>query len=678
MATPSKFSIAIKALLQLGPEQVGLYGLYRIRLATGAYRRTYRKNPAPGAGELCSLFPCPTAEQLAAVLGGEGQAALLAEADEIAAGRVRLFGGEAVDLQLALPGPLAPWSDYESGRASLRPFTEDPRLLWEGARFGWAFTLGRAYRLGEDEKYSQAFWHFFEIFDRANPLGLGPHWMSSQEVALRLMAFAWAAQVFQDSPTSTPERRTRLCTSVAEHAGRIPPTLLYARSQHNNHLLAEATGLLTAGLVLPHSRDSASWCKMGWRWLNEGLCSQIDPYGEYAQHSTNYTRVMLQLALWSNALIKAPGVSLRWPPRTREALGRSVHWLLGLLDADSGRVPNLGANDGAYLFPLSNCPFASFRPVANAAARAFLNYDLPHGAWDEMALWLGAMETGPGTLVLPRYPGDQLYGRHSWAYLRTAHFNSRPSHADQLHFDLWWNGLNIAQDAGSYRYTAPQPWDNALCAAAIHNTVTLDGRDQFLRAGRFLFLDWFNAYRSNPARLQTGALQSMTGTYLTHGRPALRHTRTVTVYADERWEILDDLSLRDLLSIPFPPQPADHIFRLHWLLPDWNWDIQEEAHVGCTLRLQSPDGMITVRVAADSSRLQVSLVRASERLHGQAVPTAVEGWCSPTYGLKVPALSLSMTVTDPETAHFKTEILLPQDVAAQHLPSAAGSSLRFW
>ena len=72
------------------------------------------------------------------------------------------------------------------------------------------------------------------------------------------------------------------------------------------------------------------------------------------------------------------------------AVRRSVHWLLALMDSESGRTPNLGANDGAYIFPLTVLPFDDYRPVVHAAARLFLDYDLPHGAWDEMALWFGA------------------------------------------------------------------------------------------------------------------------------------------------------------------------------------------------------------------------------------------------------------------------------------------------
>ena len=146
-------------------------------------------------------------------------------------------------------------------------------------------------------------------------------------------------------------------------------------------------------------------------------------------------------------------------------------------------------------------------PVLNAVARAFLDYDLPRGPWDELALWFGIPLENRKYIQLPRYLGDQLYGKDSWAYLRTAQFTSRPSHADQLHVDLWWRGLNIAQDAGTYLYNADPPWDNRLTAAQLHNTVTVNGRDQFTRAGRFLYLDWFNAYRRGSLEADPAILQ---------------------------------------------------------------------------------------------------------------------------------------------------------------------------
>jgi hypothetical protein len=167
--------------------------------------------------------------------------------------------------------------------------------------------LGRAYHLTRDEKHAQAFWRNFERFDEGNPPYAGPHWMNGQEVAIRLMALVWCAQVFAPSAASSRRRRTRLARSIAEHAARIPPTLVYAR-QNNNHLVTEATALYLAGAALDHR----SWRELGWRWLNRALQRQISSRGEYIQHSTNYHRLMLQSALLADA-VRRLGESSHYP-----------------------------------------------------------------------------------------------------------------------------------------------------------------------------------------------------------------------------------------------------------------------------------------------------------------------------------------------------------------------------
>ncbi len=669
MASLSQVSLAFKALTQLGFCPVALNALYRFGLATGHYRRVgkrewgieNREQRIEGSDSrlvIHNLFALPGKDALLKILGKQGLESLLAEADEIVGGKVRLFGGEPVPLQLAIPEKLGHWTAYETGKVLLPtdhlPFP-DIKFLWEPARFGWAFTLGRAFHASGDEKYAEAFWQNFEAFSAANPPYFGPNWTSGQEAAIRLMAFVWAAQVFTAAAASTSERRARLAASVAAHAARIPPTLVYARSQQNNHLLSEAAGLFTAGLALPEHLQASRWRSLGWKGLNRGLKEQIDSYGEYAQHSTNYHRLMLQLVLWTNAVNRAGGAQTRWPRQTVEAVKRSVHWLLALLDSDSGQTPNLGANDGAYLFPLTVCPFADFRPVAHAAARAFLDYDLPHGAWDEMSLWFGIPLEDRRYVQLPRYPGDQLYGKDAWASLRTAQFTSRPSHADQLHVDLWWRGLNVAKDAGTYLYNADPPWDNRLTSARVHNTVTADGRDPMTRAGRFLYLDWVNAYRIAAPTDDPSVIQGMCGRYRA---PGFRHTRTVSVLEDNRWRVTDELlPLRPLLSFS-RPHPA--LFRLHWLLPDWEWNLENGAQ-GIELKLASPHGpvVLTINHLPSAILCTFSLARGGEILAGAGVADPVRGWASPTYGVKTPALSLAVEVESADEVQFVSEFIFP-------------------
>jgi hypothetical protein len=593
---------------------------------------------------------------LLAALGAPALAALFIEADEIIAGNVRLFSGEPVPLQLSFSEPLQHWTAYETGQslpstsqpASLPTF--DLKLIWEPARFGWAFVLGRAYHLSGEERYAQAFWRHTETFLDANPPCLGPHWMNGQEVALRLMALAWSAQIFAASPSTTPERLNRLLQSIAHHALRIASTLAYARAQNNNHLVSEAVGLYTAGLTLPEHPQSARWRKLGWRWLNRAFRQQIGSFGEYIQHSTNYHRFMLHCALWVDA-IKADA----WPRATARSMGRAAAWLFSLLDPGSGRTPNLGANDGALILPLAVSDFRDYRPTVQAAARAFLRSGLPSGPWDEMSIWLG-LPAPKKTLEPGDYLSDNLRGKESWAYLRTTTFKSRLGHMDQLHLDLWWRGLNVAQDAGTYAYNAPSPWDNPLVTGRVHNTVTVDGRDQMTRAGRFMTLDWFPAYATAVLEKDERILQRMSAHYKIR---RLRHERTVTVYVDGHWLVADKLTT---------PGKSAHTFRLHWLLPDWEWEMVKpgiENHTaGIAIRLESPHGAVSLRIIPDfclpESGSHLTIVRAGEVVHGNRAALPFEGWVSPTYGHKIPALSLALECTARQNVTFLSEFVFPK------------------
>ncbi len=662
---------ALKALRQLGLTQVTLNAVYKFGLISGHYRRVTHAIPNPVNGlQLQSVMPVPSREQMLGIVGEAGIGTLLAEADEIVDGKFRQFGALAVAINLEPAGPLSHWCDYESGKIRHQ---EDIKFTWEPARFGWAFILGRAYHASHNEKYALAFWHLFESFIAGNPPYLGPNWTSGQEVGLRLIAFVWGAQVFATSKHSSRDRLCALANATANHARRIPPTLVYARSQNNNHLLTEATALVTAGLALPGHPDSNHWLSTGRKWLSWCFTHQIDGIGEYAQHSTNYQRLMLQSALWIDALDRQadcgpvnsnPGNQVDSYKRclddiSRNNLGRAARWLMDMLDPESGCVPNLGANDGALILPLSNTAFSDFRPVAQASALAFLHKGLPAGGWDEMALWFGLDPTGnratePDQAIPNRSQDDSiltLRSPNSWCYLRAVHYTSRPSHADQLHLDLWWRGVNIAQDAGTYQYNASSPWDNRLTSTLVHNTISLDGREQMTRASRFLYLDWVDATYgacsggSNPENfIQLGSAQidSFAGLKISH-------TRTATVFKDEHW-LVDDRLLNKSSGV--------HTYRLHWLLPDWKWELQQNP-AGLELRLNSPYGWVTLAISTNQPIKRGAIIRAGELLHGAGLVSPVYGWVSPTYSLKIPALSLAVEVQSEQDVHFKSEFIFP-------------------
>ena len=676
-----KISLALKAFQELNKKQILLYSLYQLSLRSGYLHYVTRKAPRerkrnPSDYDFQSFLELPGRENLISILGPSGLEKLIEEADEIINGKVRLFGNVPVALTLSPPSPIQHWTrnkdsgtnepqkpeNLESDIQTLK--SKDIKFIWEPCRFGWAFTLGRAYYITDNEDYASGFWKYAERFLDSNPAYQGPNWSSGQEVALRLIAFAFSLQVFHQSHHSILERKERLAISIADHADRIPPTLIYARAQNNNHLLSEAVGLYTAGLALPAHPRAKKWRELGWKWFNQGILAQIAEDGNYVQHSTNYHRLMLQLALWMNKISSQFGQKL--PDDSLNRLAEATHWIQTLLDPISGKVPNLGPNDGAYIFPLSNCPFEDYRPVIQSAAEAFLDAaPIQSGLWDEMGAWLGLDKNS----VLARenkkiidssnrkesresrsQPTTILsQDEHSWAYLRTTRFDDRPGHADQLHLDLWWDGMNITQDAGTFSYNAPPPWNNALVHTDVHNTLLIENHDQMTQAGRFLFLDWAQATIISEHFNQKGIRDSLVAQHDGYRKLGVIHQREVCTTPEGGWTIKDRLIPTRKKSIKSKVFSAT----LQWLLPDWPWilnpdnqDIQDEL---VKLTLESPKGNILLAISMPKEshyelpESKILLARAGESVHGQGIVSPTWGWSSPTYGVRIPALSLRVT-----------------------------------
>jgi hypothetical protein len=659
MSITSRIRNGIQAAHELGAAYVFRFAAYKLGLMIGwfwlrtlpfPYSREEKLAPrdADLAGfHFAPFLNLPNQDELQILLGDKG-GDLINEAQEVCAGKIRLFGGPPIDLQLV---PIENRHHWTIAEEWLHP-ESDIKDQWEPARLGWIFTLGRAYRLTADENYTEAFWSYLETFLASNPPNLGLNWTSAQEVALRILAMCFGGEVFANSPASTPSRKRMLWAAITAHARRISPTMVYARAQNNNHLLSEALGLYTAGTVLSSHPQARQWQALGWKWLNSALQTQILESGEYIQHSTNYHRLMLQVALWAESLNHITG--RKFPKPSLDRLAEATRWLANWVDPISGSASNLGHNDGALILPLAQADFRDFRPVLQACANAFLGHAcLAPGSWDELSTWLNlsSPERHPplsfGSLT-SKY-NHRVDQETSWSSLRAVQYHDRPAHADQLSVDLWWNGTNLAMDAGTYRYTAPAPWQNALAHTRVHNTVEIEGADQMQFTSRFLWLHWTQA-RLLPEYCATGTITAEHNGYAKFG---LIHRRTLSAISTG-WRIVDDILPTQAPTSTFTRRTA----RLHWLLPDVSWKLEGEKLIlgfdplPVTIQLQATGG-------SDMPAQAMRIIRAGKVVSGSPGDFSTFGWYSPTYSVKVPALSVQLTAFSTLPFRLVTEFNLP-------------------
>lgn len=570
------------------------------------------------------------------VVGIAGEKSILAESESVVAGTLPFFGQPS--FACGFPpqwfrnpvtgqrvSPTQPWTQMRFASTSYG----DLKFILEPSRFLFVYSLARAYALSGDERYPQAFWNAIEDWAQHSPPMTGPLWICGQECSLRILAWSFALYAFINSPATTVERVTFLMSMIAASAWRTTQTLGYARSQRSNHLISEAVGLWTAGALYPELSEASSWRSIGARLLHEGVLDQITPEGVSLQHSFNYQRMVLHLLLWTLRLAELHGTPLHNDIRLRAQ--SAFDFLRTWVDPVSGYAPNYGSNDGSLILPLSLGEYRDYRPLLQLGASVLDRPALQPGPWDEAALWfcgkLPAAETGPSPVPSIETGYHRLGGKDSWAMVRAGRYTRRPFQADQLHVDLWWRGINLAADAGTYLYNGEPPWNNGLSRTAVHNTVTIDHRDQMRRAGRFLWVDWAQASGRSYSSRNHSSHDCFEGEHDGYRRLGVNHRRAVQCLSGAGWVIVDDLL-----------GAGDHDARLHWLMADLPFDV---SYLPFQVTFTSKLGRIRWHIVA-SAPGEGAIVRAgkSSTPHVAGADRDLMGWGSPTYGELRPAVSL--------------------------------------
>ncbi|MHB8865396.1 MAG: alginate lyase family protein [Pirellulaceae bacterium] len=553
------------------------------------------------------------------------------------------------------------------------PPRHDIKFVWEPNRFTLAYHFARAYRRDGDERWAEAFWTMFDAWVAQNPVQQSVAWGCGQEIALRLMAMLTAAFATLESPHATPERLWSLARLAWQSAHRIDININYAISQENNHALSEALGLWTVGLLFDEFADARRWRDRGRRILDSECWRQIYEDGSFVQHSLSYHRVMLDDLMWCIRLGQINIDPL--PEIVFDRFRRATDWLAQLVDPISGRVPNYGANDGASVLPLACGDYLDYRPTLQAAHwLAHGQRCLDPGPWDEKLLWLcgTASLTGQPQPVArtarwsaPIGGYHVLRGPQSWLLTRCGTYLDRPHQADMLHVDLWYRGLNVLRDGGSFMYYHEDPrWQHFFHSTAAHNTVEIDELDQMIKGPRFLWFRWPKARVVPGITANDDSTLEMVNESYAWLDPPVTHRRTIT-------RMGDSYTIRDTLSSSGP-----HTARIRWRLFDacWIQDPQDSHTWTADLNGQVFEIKISVAThgaaasAAGPQEPDLNRTIAVEWYCGNDSPPA--GWESLYYGEKSPSPTLVITLNFEHSAELATTFHspLPSPLAPEPLP----------
>ena len=454
-------------------------------------------------------------------------ACYLAAADRIREGALDIFALPGVDLgqpprwnrdpKSGIQAPLAYGKTLDYRDADV---VGDIKYLWEPNRHLQLVTLAQAYAMSGAAKYFEELAEQLDSWFVACPSGLGPNWASALEAAIRLVnwSIAWqligGARCRQFESPRYAALRLRWLRSVFEHAEFVRGWFSL-HSSANNHLIGEAAGLFVAGVTWPHWKRATLWADTGQRVLEREALAQNTPDGVNREQAVWYQHFVLDFLVFCLLAGRANG--LRFSAEYEARIESMLDYLASIMDA-GGNVPQFGdADDGRMARLAQGEGFCPYKSLLATGAILFGRGDFKQKA--------GALDDKTRALIGPR--ADEEYGRldtkktrlplrrafpHGGCYVLGCDLDTPAEirlvadagplgyrsiaahgHADALSFTLSAAGRELLIDPGTYAYHTRGAWRQYFRGTSAHNTVRIDGLDQSVQGGNFLWLKKANA-----------------------------------------------------------------------------------------------------------------------------------------------------------------------------------------
>jgi len=381
----------------------------------------------------------------------------------------------------------------------------DIKYLWEPSRHAELLTLAQAWHLSHDKRYAAACRTLLDSWFEQCPYARGPHWSSSLEHAMRLINWSFAWHLLGDEREPV---RERWLTSIFQHCHFIAGHLS-RHSSANNHLLGELTGLFVAATTWQCWPQSESWRETAQRELQQQVLVQNGADGVNREQAVWYHHEVADMLLVAGLVARANGLELAaeyW--RRLEAM---LDYVASIMDV-GGNVPSFGDADDAIVARLDPAADAHvYRSLLATGAVLFDRPDLKRKAatFDDKSRWLLGDRAAAQFACLPSSARHSPRREFAVAgYYVLGHELDTPrevrivadagrlgylsiaahGHADALSFTLSAGGEELLIDPGTFAYHTQKHWRDYFRGTSAHNTVRIDGQDQSVAAGNFLWL----------------------------------------------------------------------------------------------------------------------------------------------------------------------------------------------
>lgn len=445
--------------------------------------------------------------------------------------------------------------DISKHWSEIQDFSEeagDIKFVWEKSRFSFLNEIVR-YDYHFDDDQSEFVFSEIEDFIDKNPINLGPNYKCSQEISLRILNWTFVLNYYKDSPNLTEELFDKIMHLIYWQIHHVYYNINFSRiAVRNNHAITETLMLYLSDKLFPFFPDVKNWAIKGKKWFEDEVKYQIYKDGTFIQFSMNYHRVAVQLLTYAICISKLNNDSFK--EFIYERAYKSLNFLYQCMQLESGFLPNYGANDGALFFDYTNSDYRDFRPQLNGLHYALTGEHLfLESQIQEETNWVCSLinnnnnnfEKIKHNIGVKSFPYGGYYlirDKRSFTFIRCGNHNDRPSQADNLHVDVWVDGVNVLGDSGSYKYNSSKEELDFFIGTKAHNTVTLNNENQMLKGKRFIWYYWTQRKFAHIGLIGDNYLFAGEIKAFSFINKSIRHKRTVKkVKGALKWIIIDEI-----------------------------------------------------------------------------------------------------------------------------------------
>ncbi len=531
----------------------------------------------------------------------------------------------------------------------------DCKLVWEPNRHHQMVVLARAYKVSGDIKYAQAAVEQITHWLDENPYGKGMNWRSPLELAIRLISWVWTIDLIKDSGLFTGDFKQRLLESVFLHCRDVSGKFSQGTSA-NNHLVGEAAGVYIAARYFSILKDARQWQEKSKQVLEKEIQAQTFEDGCTKEHAFSYQFFVFQFYLLT-------GLTGKWSddsfsPAYWQTLNRLSHFIATI--AEGGQhYPMLGDQDDGYVLDLGD-HVHDINALCDVVSHLYDDTIFTQGLkkTSESSFWLFNNRQQPINQINPneRELSPVAFTDSGYYLLQAGKLSEKNQasilmdvaelgytaiaahgHADALSCVVRINQQDLFVDTGTYDYFSFPQWRNHFRKTRAHNTIEIDGLDQSVMTGPFMWESHAQAICSvwSPTEFGGKIVAEHDG-YKRLGSP-VNHQRSIDLDVQKKQiNIVDALTTQG---------QHDAVIYFHFSEDCQNIEIKEGI---CTLSLG--DSLVVIKLP---EKMQAVLIKG-EVSDDQQTPSL--GWLSRGYHQKVPITTLALSAHISEDKEFITAI----------------------